>query len=104
MTIIEFNQKFPDDKAVIDWYLKARYGENVKCNHCGRCSQVCPVLKTTNMEKYSPRSKMILFDENYPCEIFNYCTLCSACKNVCPNNIDIPDNVRKMRAKFIGNI
>lgn len=35
MTFIEFIKKFPTEKAVIDYYLKIRYGNQVACNHCG---------------------------------------------------------------------
>lgn len=35
MTFIEFMTKFPTEKAVIDYYIKVRYGDNASCNHCG---------------------------------------------------------------------
>jgi len=35
MNFLEFNDKFPNEKAVIDYYIGVRYGGLVKCNHCG---------------------------------------------------------------------
>lgn len=35
MTFMELIEKFPDEKACIDYYLKIRYPKGVRCNHCG---------------------------------------------------------------------
>jgi transposase-like protein len=35
MTFIEFNQKFPTEKAAIDYFLKIRYKGTLTCPHCG---------------------------------------------------------------------
>lgn len=35
MTFIEFNEKFPDEKSVVDYFIKIRYPISVKCSHCG---------------------------------------------------------------------
>lgn len=35
MTFMELIKKFPDEKACIDYYIKIRYPEGVRCNHCG---------------------------------------------------------------------
>jgi len=35
MTFIDFIKKFPTEKAVIDYFLKIRYPNQVCCNHCG---------------------------------------------------------------------
>jgi len=35
MTFLDFLKKFPDEKACIDYYIKIRYPDGVRCNHCG---------------------------------------------------------------------
>jgi len=35
MTYKEFLKKFPDEKAIIDYFIGIRYPEGIKCNHCG---------------------------------------------------------------------
>lgn len=35
MTFLEFQAKFPNEKAVIDYFLNIRYPNGVTCNHCG---------------------------------------------------------------------
>jgi transposase-like protein len=35
MTFLELMDKFPTEKAVIDYFLTIRYPDGVKCNHCG---------------------------------------------------------------------
>jgi len=35
MTFIEFLNKFPTEKKVIDHFIAIRYGKEVACNHCG---------------------------------------------------------------------
>jgi transposase-like protein len=34
-TFFEFEQKFPDEKAAIDYFLDKRYHGNLTCPHCG---------------------------------------------------------------------
>jgi transposase-like protein len=36
MTEKEFDQKFPDEKAAVDYFIKVRYGDNIVCRHCGK--------------------------------------------------------------------
>jgi transposase-like protein len=35
MTFYEFNQKFPTERAAIDYFFESRYGETITCPHCG---------------------------------------------------------------------
>jgi len=35
MNYKEFLKKFPDEKVIIDYFIKVRYPDGVKCNHCG---------------------------------------------------------------------
>ena len=34
MTEKDFDKKFPDEKAAVDYFIKIRYGETVLCRHC----------------------------------------------------------------------
>jgi transposase-like protein len=35
MNYKEFLKRFPTEKAIIDYFIKIRYPEGIKCNHCG---------------------------------------------------------------------
>lgn len=35
MNYKEFFKKFPTEKSMIDYFIKIRYPEGIKCNHCG---------------------------------------------------------------------
>jgi transposase-like protein len=35
MNYKEFLKKYPTEKAIIDYFIKIRYPEGVRCNHCG---------------------------------------------------------------------
>lgn len=35
MTFIELMDKFPTEKAVVDYFVKIRYPKGIKCTHCG---------------------------------------------------------------------
>ncbi len=35
MTFLDFLQNFPDEKSIINYFIKVRYGETVHCPHCG---------------------------------------------------------------------
>ena len=35
MTYEEFLKKFPSEKKVIDYFIKVKYPEEIKCSHCG---------------------------------------------------------------------
>jgi len=35
MTFLELLEKFPNEKACIDYYLEIRYPQGIHCNHCG---------------------------------------------------------------------
>ena len=40
MTFLEFNKIFPTDNSVIDYFIKARYKNTLKCPHCEATTQV----------------------------------------------------------------
>lgn len=35
MNFIEFNEKFPNELSIIEYYIGMRYKDGAKCNHCG---------------------------------------------------------------------
>jgi hypothetical protein len=40
MNYFEFQKKFPTEKAVIDYFIKIRYNDNVVCPKCGKTEGV----------------------------------------------------------------
>lgn len=40
MTIFELFKKFPTENSIIEYFIKARYGETVICPHCGHVIEV----------------------------------------------------------------
>lgn len=40
MTIFELLKKFPTESSIIEYFIKARYGETVICPHCGHVIEV----------------------------------------------------------------
>lgn len=35
MNHFELLKRFPDDRAIIDYFIQCRYGKHIRCNHCG---------------------------------------------------------------------
>ncbi len=48
MTFNEFKKRFPTEKDAIIYYIKLRYNDNVKCNHC----QSVKVYQRANNPKF----------------------------------------------------
>lgn len=46
MNFFEFLAKFPTEEACIQHFIKIRYGEKVKCNHCNCVDKVYHMAKT----------------------------------------------------------
>ena len=59
-----------------------------KCSECGMCKTVCPIYKVCLNEYKSPRGKAILMKAKIADDVFFDCTLCKACEEACPLNID----------------
>lgn len=78
---------------------------SLKCVNCGRCNEVCPVLKSVGEEAYNnvfcgPISHITLpFLESF--DTFQHvayaCTLCGRCEDVCPIHIPIRDMILSTR-------
>ncbi|NOX61639.1 MAG: (Fe-S)-binding protein [Chloroflexi bacterium] len=58
--------------------------ENPACIECGLCREVCPMFLILRQERISPRGLAILADEGVASVTFYQCTLCRACRVVCP--------------------
>jgi Fe-S oxidoreductase len=58
--------------------------ENPTCIECGLCREVCPVFQTQRQEEYSPRGRAILGYAGLQTLVFYQCTLCRACRAICP--------------------
>ena len=68
-----------------------------KCVRCGSCRQVCPVFNVTKEEPSVARGKIFLANlinkgvlelDKEAADIFNLCTTCLRCREICPLNVD----------------
>ncbi len=57
---------------------------NPPCIECGLCREACPVFTILRREHISPRGLAILADEGLASVVFYQCTLCRACRVICP--------------------
>ncbi|RLI67199.1 hypothetical protein DRO91_10530 [Candidatus Heimdallarchaeota archaeon] len=69
-----------------------------KCVECGLCKNDCPVYRALLRETVSPRGKAKLIKKEMAENIMFLCTLCGACTQNCPYNIDL--EIEKMREKI----
>lgn len=69
-----------------------------ECVNCGLCNANCPTLKATNNELYSPRGRAAMMNNDSEDETFYACTLCKACEQSCPLNINL--DLRKVRSRL----
>lgn len=58
--------------------------DNPPCIECGLCRETCPVFTILRQEQISPRGLAILAGQNVASPVFYRCTLCRACRVVCP--------------------
>jgi len=73
-----------------------------KCIKCGRCKNLCPVLKAMREEQYSPRGKAIILENSNFEKIVYDCTLCKACEKQCPFNLKLCNAFIKARQVLVG--
>lgn len=71
------------------------------CILCGKCMEVCPLLRATAREELSPRSKMLLgtMDGEEPARLASLCLGCGRCREKCPQGVDVPAEVARLRAE-----
>ena len=62
--------------------------DNPSCIECGLCREACPVFTVLRQEHISPRGLAILADRRVASVVFYQCTLCRACRVVCPVDHD----------------
>ena len=53
MNYKEFMKKFPDDKAIIDYFIRIRYPEGIRCPYC------------KNEKVYQKKDRLKVFDCNF---------------------------------------
>lgn len=79
------------------------------CVRCGRCRDVCPTLDITGREADGPRGRVLMarsllrgeiaVDEEIEHQL-NRCMLCSACEDVCPVGVQVPEIVMAGKRKI----
>ena len=68
-----------------------------KCNRCGLCKELCPVFRILREEQNSPRGHAILLSNKVTDKMVFDCTLCKACEEKCPFNLEICKAIKKAR-------
>ena len=78
-----------------------------RCILCGKCLEVCPLLKATGREELAPRAKGWLvrhlrqdpdaLPEADVARLAGFCLSCGRCKTVCPQGVDVPALVSGLR-------
>ncbi|MBO4488281.1 MAG: LUD domain-containing protein [Bacteroidales bacterium] len=64
---------------------------SIFCINCGKCREVCPVAKTTNISPIDIVKNNCLDEYNTTQNIFKQTTLCGLCQEVCPVNIPLTE-------------
>lgn len=87
-------------------------GPRNECIQCGICLEVCPLLRVTGREELSPRAKGLLaarldageeiLRPRSVAELAGLCLGCNRCRVVCPQGVDVPGLVGRMRAGSRG--
>lgn len=72
-----------------------------KCFHCGLCKANCPVYKVLLRETVSPRGKSILMQNEMLSDVFYLCTLCKACDQKCPADVEVSEEIRNSRKELV---
>ena len=72
-----------------------------ECSVCGMCKSNCPTYSILKNEVDSPRGKALLKKNNKYDAVFYNCTLCGACVVECPSNVDMDEEIRKVRKKLV---
>ncbi|MBT8764466.1 (Fe-S)-binding protein [Desulfohalobiaceae bacterium Ax17] len=93
-----------------------------KCIQCARCLEVCPVFLATNAEELSPRAKAVMLQNldllsrymtrevrtsdprllNKVRMLAGLCAGCGKCARVCPQQVDVPGRLSKIKSECSG--
>ena len=73
-----------------------------KCIKCGLCKELCPVFKIMREEHFSPRGKVIMFDNDNFEKVVYDCTLCKSCEKKCPMDLKLCDAFIKVRRALVS--
>ncbi|MBG0790686.1 MAG: (Fe-S)-binding protein [Desulfovibrionaceae bacterium] len=78
-----------------------------QCILCGKCMEVCPLLRATNREELAPRAKSELcrvleaspgeLSEIDAARLAGLCLGCGRCAEICPQGVDVPALVAGLR-------
>ena len=71
-----------------------------KCTQCGFCKAVCPMCKAMLSETESPRGFAVLIKKNKLDKVHYDCSICDACKEICPARVDL--EMKKRRAELVN--
>ena len=82
-----------------------------ECVMCGKCLEVCPLFQATDNEELSPRAKADLLQamagggdlsEAAVRRLAGICLGCQRCRDVCPQNVDVPRQLQALKAAHPG--
>jgi glycolate oxidase iron-sulfur subunit len=84
-------------------------GSGLECILCGKCLEVCPLVRSTGREELSPKAKHYLaqvLDED-PARLSGQsatrlaalCMACGRCRDACPRGLSAADVVARLRAE-----
>ncbi|XPV76574.1 MAG: (Fe-S)-binding protein [Desulfovibrio sp.] len=83
-------------------------GNAEKCVQCGKCFEVCPLLRATGREEFSPRAKAALATlhggelEDTPAKsqkLASMCLSCGRCGKLCSQGVNCSEVVANLRAQ-----
>ncbi|MFW9953131.1 MAG: (Fe-S)-binding protein [Candidatus Thorarchaeota archaeon] len=76
------------------------------CINCGICLYHCPVIRAVGVHRFTgPRGIAVELSRSPPeywssADRIYLCTGCGTCREVCPNNVNIPEIVHLIRARI----
>ncbi len=80
-----------------------------KCINCGICLSHCPVVGAVGINRFSgPRSIAVELSRSPPefwttSDTIYLCTGCGTCREVCPQNVNVPEIVNIVRARIMDH-
>ncbi len=98
------------DNGRSDIYENLKTRDALQCIRCGACINICPVFRQVGGYPYGwaytgPIGKLLnplFLGLDITKDLFGACTLCGACKSVCPAGIDHPEMMLYFRNMNVG--